>query len=95
MPAEFREKEVSEPAQDVSELFRFVVKYRSVVADAGISWGTSVFAIFIVNNDHHLPRAHGRNSISDTRTRPCTLDGLFDYVKPPAHMGGVSERVPA
>jgi len=53
------------------------------------------FAIFIVNNDHHLPRSHGRNSILDTRKHPCTLDGLFDYAKAPAHMGDVSERVPA
>jgi hypothetical protein len=56
---------------------------------------TFVFAIFIVNNDHHLPCAHGGNSILDTRKRPCTLDRLFDYEKAPAHMGDVSEYVPA
>jgi len=39
--------------------------------------------------------AHGRNGILDTRKRPSTLNGLFDYVKAPAHMGDVSERVPA
>jgi len=37
MRAVFPKKIVSESAQNVWSLFRFVVKYRSVVADAGIS----------------------------------------------------------
>jgi hypothetical protein len=56
---------------------------------------TFVFAIFIVNNDHHLARAHGRNSILDTRKRPCGLEESFDYVKAPDHVGDVSEHMPA
>ena len=39
MRAVFPKKIVSESAQNVWSLFRFVVKYRSVVDDAGISRG--------------------------------------------------------